>query len=397
MRNVARVVPTWAAVFLAIMAVLINSEALFYMATAMFATIGACRLQAWLSVRGLRVERIMPPAVNVGELVTVSMIVWSERRMKRPLITVVDQLPERLKVEGRTPSFPIAPSYDQPIQTRYSFRPLRRGRFRCSQVRVDGTDALGLITASKVYRSEPTEITVYPMPIPLPLTFRPRAGIGASDVESGQFRGSGIEPRGVREYVPGDPQRYVHWASSARRQRLMVKEFEVGSGITTFFFVQHSMGSEIGAGAITTLEAMCGHAKYIASEFLKIGAAVEFPSFESGAKQDQSVILRKAEIDEVLVDIQADQRRSISEELLAAAQRLPHSGTIIVQIAVQDPALPETLTHLASYQRICLVYDCKDYDPKFTGSNAADPVYLESLRAAGAEVHMVPKVMDVSA
>jgi uncharacterized protein (DUF58 family) len=31
---------------------------------------------------------------------------------------------------------------------------------------------------------------------------------------------------GVREYVPGDPMKRIHWPTSAHRQRLMVKEFE---------------------------------------------------------------------------------------------------------------------------------------------------------------------------
>ena len=39
-------------------------------------------------------------------------------------------------------------------------------------------------------------------------------------------RPSGLEPHGVREYVEGEPLRAVHWPSSARRGRLMVRELE---------------------------------------------------------------------------------------------------------------------------------------------------------------------------
>ena len=31
---------------------------------------------------------------------------------------------------------------------------------------------------------------------------------------------------GVREYVPGDPMKRIHWPTSIRRDQLMVKEFE---------------------------------------------------------------------------------------------------------------------------------------------------------------------------
>jgi uncharacterized protein (DUF58 family) len=39
-------------------------------------------------------------------------------------------------------------------------------------------------------------------------------------------RASGLEPHGVREYVEGEPLRAVHWPTSARRDRLMVRELE---------------------------------------------------------------------------------------------------------------------------------------------------------------------------
>jgi uncharacterized protein (DUF58 family) len=32
---------------------------------------------------------------------------------------------------------------------------------------------------------------------------------------------------GVRDYAPGDPLNRIHWISTARRRRLMVKEFEL--------------------------------------------------------------------------------------------------------------------------------------------------------------------------
>src|SRR5688572_24891008 len=130
MRNVAGTALATAALFLTMVAVMLNSGALFYMGTALIATIGACRLQAWLSVRALRFERVAPESVKVGDLVTVQITVWSERKIRRPLVTVVDSLPTRLLRTDLSPSLPIAPAYDLPIRTQYQFRPLKRGRYR---------------------------------------------------------------------------------------------------------------------------------------------------------------------------------------------------------------------------------------------------------------------------
>ena len=93
MRNVAGFALTTAAVFLAVVAILLNAPSLFYMATALIATLCACQFQAWLSVRALRFERIAPATAALGDLITVEITVWSERKVRRPLITIHDRLP----------------------------------------------------------------------------------------------------------------------------------------------------------------------------------------------------------------------------------------------------------------------------------------------------------------
>src|SRR3569832_2028425 len=111
MRNVAGTALTISAAFMALMAMMLDSPALFYMRTALIMTMAAARLQAKLSVRGLRFERLAPESVRVGDLVTVEVTVWSERRIRRPLITVVDNLPDNFPVSDKTASLPIAPAY----------------------------------------------------------------------------------------------------------------------------------------------------------------------------------------------------------------------------------------------------------------------------------------------
>jgi uncharacterized protein (DUF58 family) len=394
MRNVARTVPFIATLFLATMAILINSPALFYMATAMFATILACRGQAWLSVRGLRFERVSPPTVNVGDTVTVGLVVWSERRLKRPLVTVLDGLPRNLVCADLTPSLPVAPSYDQPIHTRYSFRPLRRGKFKWDSLEVVGTDALGLVSMSKAYETEPAELTVYPAPIAVSVPIKPANGWGTSEAESGKFRGSGIEPRGVREYAEGDPLRYVHWASSARSGKLMVKEFESGSGMAFAFLLQQTEGSEVGSGGSTTLEAMCGHAAYLAEQYLRQGATVLFPGLEVTREASPAQTVRKQEIYEILASVRANRRSTISEDLANVSKEVRGGATLILMLSVQDPDLPEFLASLAEVQKVCLLYDPAEYRERRSASvlSAADPAYLGRLRDAGADVFVMPKV-----
>jgi len=340
------VVLTTASLFLLVVAVLLNSPALFYMSTAMMATIGASRLQAWLSVRGLRFERYAPAMVRVGELVTVDITVWSERKIRRPLVTVSDHMPGRLTCADLTPTLPVAPAYRQPVHTQYRFRPLRRGVFRWSRLTVFGTDALGLLTMPRQYEADPVEITVLPAPVPIPFELPTSAGWGFAETEHGKARGLGIQPRSIREYQSGDALKYVHWPSTARHQRMMVKEFETGSHAAVAFFLQTTRGSEIGEGADTTLELMCSHAAYLTSWLLRQGVDVTFPENQDGLRTGLAFEREQAAL-RFLAGIQADSEQSLADRLRRCKPLLEPGGSVCVFVAVAEQDLPDALTDLA--------------------------------------------------
>jgi uncharacterized protein (DUF58 family) len=391
MRNVAGYALTISAAFMALVAMMLDSPALFYMSTALIATMGASRLQAWLAVKGLRFARVAPESVRVGDLVTVEITVWSERRIRRPLITVVDHLPANLPVADRTSSLPIAPAYDRPIETQYQFRPLRRGRYRWTGLLVEGTDALGLVTRMKEYATAPAEMTVLPRPFPVSIDLPNAAGWGISEAESGQTRGAGLEPRGVRAYVNGDSLRHVHWRSTAKTGQLLVKEFEAGTHASAAFLFQLTEGSNIGGAVHSTLEAMCGHVVFLAEMFLRQGARVEFPTLEN-ARSFSSQSERTNEIYELLAGVEANQQTAVSDGVWAASADLPPGSILFVLVSVQDPALPSTIAHVDSrgLQVVPLIYDPRSLDPKGRFASAADPDYVQALRAAGTTPILMP-------
>lgn len=382
---------TWSAVFLLVMAVLVYSPMLFYMATAIIVTIAAARLQAWLAVRYLRFERYAPPAVRVGEPVTVEIIVWSERELKRPLITVRDHLPSRLVVKNRTHSLPVAPSFDQPIRTRYSFIPTRRGRYSWERLTAIGTDALGLVTMERSYHTDKVELEVYPTPLPVNIELQPLLGWGASDFDSGASMGAGLDPRGVREFSFGDPLRYIHWRTSAKRDKLMVKEFETGSGVSINLILQRTEGTDIGDTETSTFEAMCSHALYLAATYAERGATVAFPvhePIEAAALDHPEARVRN--IRSLLTDLIPNSRTTLSEDLFSLRGRLREGETVVLFVSCQDPALPDSLLGWPGVQFTALVYNPSEYAGSVANlrgsAPASDPAYIAQLERAGARV-----------
>ncbi len=361
------------------------------MATAVMVLLGACRLQARLAVRALRFDRVAPESVRVGDLVTVEIVVWSERQIKRPLVTIRDNFPSRMLMSYLSPSLPIAPAFDMPIRTQYQFRPLKRGRYRWTGLTVFGTDALGLISLSKTYDTTAAEITVLPAPIAVSVELPAAAGWGISEAESGQSRGAGLEPRGIREYAQGDSLRHVHWRSTARRGQLLVKEFEAGSHAAAAFVIQRTQNTDVGTGAATTLEQMCGNAVFLSEQFLRQGANVMFPSLEAKRISMNSPD-RLPEIYHLLAGVQATETSSMGTETISALDSLPLGSSIFVMVSVQDESLVQACSLAASKGYVCvpLLYDIRRFHSKTMLKNAVDSDYIDRLSRAGALPVVMP-------
>ena len=102
---------------------------------------------------------------------------------------------------------------------------VRRGAYKLGPTMIQSGDPFGMFLISKVINTD-QELLVLPHVVNLREYPSPR----------GQFpggkailrRATEVTPQAasVREYFPGDALRSIHWPTSARKDRLMVKEFE---------------------------------------------------------------------------------------------------------------------------------------------------------------------------
>ena len=99
----------------------------------------------------------------------------------------------------------------------------RRGVYELGPVRLVQSDPLGLVRRHRTW-ARPTEVLVRPVVTPL------EAGsmAGRPDLEgmpSEQLSLSDLAFHSLREYVPGDDLRHVHWRSSAKADQLLVRQY----------------------------------------------------------------------------------------------------------------------------------------------------------------------------
>jgi uncharacterized protein (DUF58 family) len=104
---------------------------------------------------------------------------------------------------------------------------LPRGIYEVRSAALVSTWPYGLFRVAKPVPA-PSEIVVYPEPAELgdaPDSEGVSSLLGALSGESG-----GLQPSHLREYVPGDELRKVHWKATARRDALVITEWEGGMG-----------------------------------------------------------------------------------------------------------------------------------------------------------------------
>jgi uncharacterized protein (DUF58 family) len=108
---------------------------------------------------------------------------------------------------------------------RYDLTSLRRGRYVFAPTRLTIEDPFALARVD-LLRGEPEAVVVYPRLVELSTLFS-EGGLHAQDGRRLLLRRpTGYELHSVREHHESDSLRAVHWPSTARRGRLMVKELE---------------------------------------------------------------------------------------------------------------------------------------------------------------------------
>jgi uncharacterized protein (DUF58 family) len=113
---------------------------------------------------------------------------------------------------------------------------ISRGGFTLGPTTITSGDPFGIFRVSKHFPAT-SNLIVFPM------LFQVRDFLSPPGLLPGgkaiRRKSIDITPHaaGVREYVPGDPMKRIHWPTSVRRNQLMVKEFEQDPQAEVWFFL----------------------------------------------------------------------------------------------------------------------------------------------------------------
>lgn len=173
-----------------------------------------------LTLRGLAVTRVFPAVVVAGEPFLLELTIINQKPKRASYSIEIEDLVAGSPVDKRCYFLKIPAGKVQ--QSAYRHTIAQRGLYRIDGVRLATKFPFALFRKSRDLDAV-SEVLVYP---PRVLVRRPSPNAAVrGDVHSSKLGRSG-EFFGLREHRIGDDRRAVHWRSSARSGRLLVREFE---------------------------------------------------------------------------------------------------------------------------------------------------------------------------
>ncbi|RLC67159.1 MAG: DUF58 domain-containing protein [Chloroflexi bacterium] len=196
----------------------------FHLAYLLLTVLIFSALWAWSVTRGLRLSRYTRTSrAQVGRSLEEHFSLRNTWWLPKPWVVVHDESELPGHHVGRViQNLKAHQEYGWTVRTFCE----RRGRFRLGPISISSSDPLGLFEFRRELPQTDT-IVVYPATVPVQNFPHPAGHLPGGNALRRRIHYITTNAAGVREYVPGDSFNRIHWASTARKDELIVKEFEL--------------------------------------------------------------------------------------------------------------------------------------------------------------------------
>jgi uncharacterized protein (DUF58 family) len=343
--------------------------------------------------------------LHAGDMASVRVAIYNSGRMPRSLCRASLDLPEGLElVRERTDQVDtLAPDSATHLDVR--FRPTKRGVYQVDRARVLTTDFMGIFEFAVDLDDIDILVTAWPRlhgARRMPWLENQASDMDSYDLhalEDGSSHGEvATDFFGVREYVPGDEIRRIHWPSTARHQAFTVIEYVSQQRGSLTLFLDLDRSSYDQPGGDEALEEVISLSATICK--VAISQAIPVRIIAQGA-EDYSLARQEGLSDmEIILDrlarVAADGDQPL-DLIVRRRARIAQEGGIVLVTARHDGVLEraQAAASAASRTSRALVVDAESFAgagertaPRAIGRNGAlalakgdDPVaFLERAR-----------------
>ncbi len=329
-----------------------------------------------------RVNRPSGP-FSVGDSITEEIFVENRGRTPKAWVEVEDKTDIPGLTIRQVASLGIMVSFSK---VRASGTLTRRGQYTLGPLVVRASDPFGLFPREVEFEGA-NSILVYPRIVPVPDFAAPTAHEVGDNSRRMRANILSTDVASVREYRDGDSIGRIHWLSTARTGRLMVKQFDRGSSSHVWVIFDQNAKSQAGEAPDSTDE--CG-ATIAASVIDRYGRALlpvgysAHGSIPMVAPPDRSLHQRESIMQNIAASLPTGQTPLLN--ILADLEReLSQSSSLVVITAAGDG---DWVGALAGLQRRGVRISTVLMDRESFGGESNDPA-LQSLMQGGVRTFRV--------
>jgi uncharacterized protein (DUF58 family) len=266
-------------------------------------------------------------------------------------------------VAAQSTSFVTVISGKAQEQARYSITVRRRGIYRFGETVMETVFPLGFFNSQSV-RHAPGRLVVYPRLGEVDTTFFEELELALRYVRCSRPSRAEEDFRGLREYRNGDNPKWIHWRSTARTQRMLVKEFEEPQAKRVLVLLDTNL-QRMGTQRFGGFELAVSFAGTVARDLARRGYEVECAALQPQGKLLRAVVSRERRNLDVLLEMLAGLRRHDTrtlEDMIDALGRrsLHHVYVMVVGLGTLRGA--HNLSWLKTADNVVRVLDTRGGD-----------------------------------
>ena len=373
-----------------ILALLLNSNLLLRLFFLSVMVLLISYLWALVGARGVRVQFGELPVISqVGADFNEDITVFNDSRIPKLLL----KLEENTDLPGYNNLMELNLRSKSSLHWQTQVKCRRRGRYSLGSATITAGDPFGFFWRNH-HAGEPRHLLVYPATMGLPL-FDVSTPSNLGDSSSGWLIGqTGTNASGVREYVNGDSLMHIHWPSTARSGKLMVKMFDDGrapsSSEDVYVVVDMHQASHQGQGDEGTEEYAVTVAASLVKKYMDRGLQVgliisgdPLVSFLPGRGEEHYSRMMEA-----LALVQASGEIPIDHVIATRMKPVINDATVVVISPVTTPSLADAVRQLRIREVLVSVVLL---DPASFGGITSSSNLARQLRWLGIPVYIARK------
>lgn len=268
----------------------------------------------------------------------------------------------------------------------------QRGRYDLGPMIAYFFDPLGLFYFKEIY---PIYSETYVYPKTFNIRKFPTLNKGSSPwmgVETSRVSGDDDEFYGVREYRRGDPIKKIHWMASARKNQLIVKEFQRQSFFRATILFNLEKEDNFGEGKETVAEYTIKIVASIAQYLTHLGVSIEVIShagetvhipFNKGAEHLDEILkfltIAQPESRVTLLELFETFQRNILEDsslIVVMTDKNKFFLPAVLSLGVRNVSIVPIILNCATFLKNYLPKENHDHGMEISEKIKINPIYI---------------------